>query len=106
MNIAFFTCGDSNKLSTWSNVPYLFAKTLEEKGHHVYRVDISPNKYLMHLFNSISFRLFKRLLRKNCCPIFQRTFIHRLIINYRIKKATKQNPDININLFLSYGFIN
>lgn len=106
MNIALFTCGDSTLLSTWSNVPCLFAKTLEEKGHKVYRVDISPNKFLTHWFNSISFRVYRKVLRRNSCPIFQRTIIHRLIINHRIKVANKQYPGIDVNLFLSYSFIN
>lgn len=106
LEFLLFTCGDSNDISTWSNVPYLFAKTLEKKGHKVNRVDISPNKYLNRLFNTLSYTIFKRILKLQACPEFHRTWLHRFIIYRRIKKATKQYPNSHINLFLSYAFYN
>lgn len=105
-SILVFTCGDSNDISTWSNVPYLFTRTLEEKGFRLHRVDISPNKTLNHIFNTTSYLIFKRVLKRNACPEFHRTWLHRLITYRRIKKATIQNPDIQFNLFLSFAFYN
>src|SRR5512141_2155738 len=40
--ITVFTCGDSSKPRTWSNIPYFFTQTLISKGLKVNRVDISP----------------------------------------------------------------
>ena len=104
--IIVFSCGNSNDISTWSNVPYLFTKTLEEKGYKINRVDISPNKTLNRLFNTTSFYLFRKILKLNACPEFHRTFLHRIITYQKIKKATKQYPDALFNLFLSFAFYN
>lgn len=104
--ITVYTCGDSNNISTWSNVPYLFTKTLEEKGYKLHRVDISPNKIINHLFDTTSYLIFKRILKRKACPEFHRTWLHRLITYNRIKKATKQYPNIQFNLFLSFAFYN
>lgn len=104
--ILVFACGDSNDISTWSNVPYLFTKTLEGKGYKLNRVDISPNRTINKLFNKISYTLFKRILKRKACPEFHRTWLHRLITYNRIKKATKQYPNIRFNLFLSFAFYN
>lgn len=105
-NITVFSCGDSNDISTWSNVPYLFTKTLEEKGVAVNRVDISPSKCVNKIFNTASFVLCKRMLHLKACPEFHRTFLHRFITYRRIKKATKKYPDSELNLFLSFAFLN
>ena len=41
MEVIAFTFGDSNKIKTWSNVPYLFLKHLEESGNvDVHRVNL------------------------------------------------------------------
>ena len=104
--IIIFTCGDSNDISTWSNVPYLFTKTLEEKGYKLHRVDISPNKITNKIFNTSSYIIFKKIFKRKACPEFHRTWLHRHIIYRRIKKATKQNPNALFNLFLSFAFNN
>lgn len=104
--ITVFSCGDSRDISTWSNVPYLFTKTLEERGIKVNRVDISPSKILSRLFNTPSFVLCKRILHLRVCPEFSRTIIHRFMVNHKIKKATEQYPDSEFNLFLTFAFLN
>lgn len=104
--ITVFTCGDSNDISTWSNVPYLFTKTLEEHGYQIIRVNISPNKFLNRIFNTPSFIIFKRLLKFEACPEFHRTWLHRYITYRKIKNVTKHHPEIQFNLFLSYAFYN
>ena len=104
--IILFTCGDSKDISTWSNVPYLFTKTLEEKGYKLHRVDISPNKIINKFFNTSSYIIFKKIFKRKACPEFHRTWLHRHIIYRRIKKATKQNPNVLFNFFLSFAFYN
>lgn len=105
-SILVFTCGDSNDISTWSNVPYLFTRTLKERGFRLHCIDISPNKTLNRIFNTTSYFIFKRILKRNACPEFHRTRLHRFIIYRRIKKATIQNTDIQFNLFLTFAFCN
>lgn len=104
--IILYTCGDSNDISTWSNVPYLFAKALEKKGYILHRVDISPSPIINHIFNSLSFLIFKRILRSKACPEFHRTWLHRYIVYRRLKKAAYKYPNASLNLFLSFAFIN
>lgn len=104
--IIVYTCGDSTDISTWSNVPYLFTKTLEERGYLLHRVDISPNKKLNRFFNTCSFYIFKRLLKLSACPEFHRTGLHRFLTYRKIRQATKSYPDIAFNLFLSFAFYN
>ena len=106
MQFIIFTCGDARDISTWSNVPYLFTKTLEEKGHIVNHVDISPNKRINKIFNTLSFLIFRRIFKSKACPEFHRTWLHRFITYRRIKKATKKYPNSNVNLFLSFAFYN
>jgi len=104
--ITVYSCGDSRDASTWSNVPYLFCRTLEQKGIKVNRVDISPSKALNKWFNRISFYLFVRILHLHACPIFARTWLHRCLIYRRLKKTIIQYPDSQLNLFLSFAFTN
>ena len=104
--IIVYSCGDSTDVSTWSNVPYLFTKTLEDKGFTLYRVDISPHKRLNRLFNTLSYYICKRLLKLRACPEFHRTGLHRFLTYRKIKEATKASPKAEFNLFLSYAFYN
>lgn len=104
--IAFFTGGDSHNASTWSNVPYLFAKSLEKKGYELARIDYSPNKFLERVFNTSMFYLFIHLLKKDTCPRYSRTRINRILTYRRIKKATKKIGKVDMNLFLTYELSN
>lgn len=104
--ITVYSCGDSRSLATWSNVPYLFCKTLEQAGYVLNRVNIEPNPILQKYFNKVSFALFCRLAGRQVCPIYSRTALHRYLTRRKLKKAIKDYPDSELNLFLSYAFIN
>ena len=104
--IIIYTCGNSNDMTTWSNVPFLFAKSLEGKGYILHRVDISPSKSINRIFNTLSFYLFKRLLHLRACPEFHRTWMHRALIYQRLKKANAKYPNSQLHLFLSFAFTN
>lgn len=107
MEILVFSHGDSLDISTWSNVPFLFTRTLEEQGHIVHRVDISPYRPFEHIYNTLSFYLFKRLLKyKQPCPTFFNSWAYRFMTEQKIKKTTSKYPDIQFNLFLTYCFYN
>lgn len=104
--IIVYTCGDSNNISTWSNVPFLFTRTLEKKGYIIHRVDISPSPKINRWFNRFSYFFCKRILKLKACPEFHRTWLHRFLTYRRIKKATLRFPNIDFNLFLSFAFLN
>lgn len=104
--ITVYSCGDSTQLSTWSNVPYLFCKTLEDHGITINRVNIAANKKIFQIFNWFFFLLYRRILKKNASPDFYHTYIHRFLIYRRLKSATKKFPKSQLNLFLSYAFTN
>lgn len=104
--ITVYSCGDSRKASTWSNVPYKFCEALERHGIRVNRVNIEPHRTLNRLFNTLSFKIWRRLLRHRACPVFMRTILHRAIIHRRLRTAARRFPDSDLNLFLSYEFVN
>ncbi len=104
--VTVYSCGDSTKLSTWSNVPYLFCQSLENKGIKINRVNIEPNKKLSKIFNYISFLIFRRIFQFRSCPEYHRTLLHRFIIQHKLRKAAIRYKDSDMNLFLSYAFIN
>lgn len=104
--ITLYSCGDSNDITTWSNVPFLFSKALEKRGITLHRIDISPSKNISRIYNTLSFYLFRKLLHLHSCPEFHRTWLHRTIIYKRLKKANKKYPQSELNLFLSFAFIN
>ncbi len=106
MSIIVYTSGDSADISTWSNVPYLFTRTLEEKGYTLHRVDISASPILCRIFNTISYKICIKLFKLKACPIFQRTWLHRFIISRKLKQAAKKYDNADLNLFLSYAFVN
>lgn len=104
--VTVYSNGDSNDVKTWSNVPYLFCKTLEEKGIQVNRINIHANKTFLKLYDFFFFFIYRKLFRKNVYPRLYRSLIHRILINRRIKKSVKNFPNSRLNIFLSYLFLN
>ena len=101
--INFYSCGDSNKLTTWSNVPYLFARELEKRGYKLNRINIEPCPILNRWYNRISYLVFQRILKKDACPVFARSWMHRAIIHSKLRKiARRTDSDSCLNLFLRY----
>src|SRR3569833_1299656 len=54
--LTVFSHGDSTLLSTWSNVPYFFTRTIESKGIKVNRVNINPPYALEELYDRTVWR--------------------------------------------------
>lgn len=104
--IVVYSCGDSCDISTWSNVPYLFTQELEWRGYELYRVNIEPNRVLNRIFNTLSFKIYKKLLGSHACPIFARTWLHRFLTYRKLKQISKMYPDADLHLFLSFAFTN
>lgn len=104
--IYLYSCGDSTLPRTWSNVPFLFAKTLEEKGAEVIRVNIAPDKFLNKWYNRLNYLIFQRIFKCDACPVFARSWVHRWLIHRKLRRIARTQVSPAINLFLSYAFLN
>jgi glycosyltransferase involved in cell wall biosynthesis len=103
--INVFTFGDSRLVKTWSNVPYLLTKTLEEQGYNVNRIDISPNRYLQSIYNRIIHKISTWFVKDNVY-LYERTYINYFLTFLRIKKANKMFPSADLNIFTNFSFYN
>lgn len=103
--IIFFSMGDSNKISTWSNVPFLFCKELEQKGILVRRIDIGPDPIIRRRYNSIIYRLCLKIWRDNIYQ-YERSWFFYIITNYKIKKAVKKYRSADLCIFCTFSFYN
>ena len=101
--ITVFSIGDSNELKTWSNVPYFFTKSLEEKQIKVNRVDIKENLILNFIYK-YSFFVFYKLINKNSNHCYFRSGLNYFLTNCKIKKAIKEFNQSEILIFLTYSF--
>jgi glycosyltransferase involved in cell wall biosynthesis len=101
--VTVFSNGDSSKIRTWSNIPYFFTETLLSKGIKVNRVDLSPLLLINIMFNMTVYAVL-RILNMNSTYNYFRSFTHFTNVKYRIKKAIKQYPDSDANIFLTFSF--
>lgn len=103
--INLYTVGDSNLLSTWSNVPYLFAQALISKGIKVNRINIGTNKKIEKWYNKYILKLLSIFYEKQYFS-YERSFINRFITNQIIRKHTGLFPNSQLNIFMSLSFYN
>lgn len=105
MKILAFTMGDSNKASTWSNVPYYCLRELEEKGDIVYRENIcleDESKVLLILG-----KVFNRLVgtgKRGGYYGFDRTALYSSLVRRKMVRAYKKHSDAE--LLLTFDFSN
>lgn len=104
--ITVFSEGDSLDLNCWSNVPYLFTKTLEKKGIKVNRVNIYSNKYVRKTIWKYIFAPLLQLLYRGNIYEYDQTRLNRFFINLKIKRAIRRYKQSDLNLFLSYAYLN
>lgn len=98
--IILFCFGDSTDVSTWSNVPYLLGKTLEENGVTVRRVNISStSKWLPRISKGL--QLFARRKRE-----YYRTPLFIWETYPKIREAVREYPDADFCIFLTFDFYN
>lgn len=76
------------------------AKTFEEKGIKVNRVDIAPNRLISKIYNHTFASLHGTFYSWN------RTEMFRAITNRKIKKAVKRYADSDYCVFLNFDFYN
>ncbi len=101
--IIVFTNGDSSKISTWSNLPFFFTKTLIAKGITVDRINLKPCLLLKIIHDKI-FYIFFKLINKYTTYAYFRSFMHFVHMRHRIKNAIKQYPKADANIFLTFSF--
>jgi hypothetical protein len=101
--VTVYTNGDSSKLSTWSNVPFLFTETLMQKGINVNRVDLSPSPVLNKFWNKTFGRVLRRVYKNTDYDYF-RSLVHFLDVRRRIKRAINQYANSEANIFLTFSF--
>ncbi len=100
--ITVFSIGDASQLKTWSNVPYFFTKSLEEKGFKINRVDIEESAFLNSIYKYTVFAALK-LFYKNSDHTFFRSGFNNFLTGQKIKKEIK-NRNSDAFIFLSYSF--
>ena len=105
--ILFLTNGDANNANVWSNVPYCFSHSLENKGIVVHRIDYSMNPTITKLYNLVLRRILDGItFRKLRFPYLRTTRLFKFFAERKIKKAIQQYPQANLCLFMGYGFYN
>ncbi|OFW62079.1 MAG: hypothetical protein A2133_02085 [Actinobacteria bacterium RBG_16_64_13] len=100
--VTVFTIGDSRSPSTWSNVPYCFAEALLAKGMRVNRVDISPSRTASAICDGPIWRTL-RVASRRYPHTYSRSLVNYVNVKHRIKKALREHPDADANIFLSFS---
>jgi glycosyltransferase involved in cell wall biosynthesis len=101
--ITVFTVGDANQIRTWSNVPYFFTKSLEEKGVKINRVNIEENKLFSLLYKYSVYAILK-IIYPNSNHNYFRSGLNYFLTNRKIKRATKTYSTSDLFLSLTYSF--
>jgi glycosyltransferase involved in cell wall biosynthesis len=100
--VTVFAHGDSEKLSTWSNVPYFFTKTLIGKGIRVNRVDINPLSPVERLYDHTIWRVLNKL-KKGYFLRYIHTSVNQWEVGRRIRNAVRKYSDSDAFIFLSFS---
>lgn len=103
--VIFFTKGDSADISTWSNVPYFFTRTLEEKGVTVHRVNIDDHRRLRKYYNRYIKKIYGAIYPQNDYD-YQRSKISKFFIDRKIKRAVAAHPNADLCIFIGFDFWN
>lgn len=97
-----FSIGDSHLPSTWSNVPFFFTRTLEQRGHQVHHVNIGPPRFLQLLFD-VSWRTFCQLVGRQTRFSYVRSRLNRRLVGGKVKRALKRFPEGHC-VFTTFSF--
>ena len=101
--ITVFSIGNANELKTWSNVPYFFTKSIEDKNIKVNRINLEENHFLNILYK-YSIYLFFKLINKNSNHSYFRSRLNYYLTNRKIKASIKKFDKADVLLFLTYSF--
>jgi glycosyltransferase involved in cell wall biosynthesis len=101
--LTVFSHGDSRQLSTWSNVPYFFTRTLEAKGIRVHRVNINPPSRLEHLYDNTIWRVLNKALPGGFFTKYLHTGLNHWLTQRRIRQAVREFGGSDAFIFLSFS---
>jgi glycosyltransferase involved in cell wall biosynthesis len=103
--ILFYSYGDANKASTWSNVPFFFSTNLEKMGYEIIRVDINPSPKLNNFWNRYIYRYINILYPNSQYP-YLRTYINHFLTYRKIKKSIRNHSSAYFCIFTNFDFYN
>lgn len=105
MKILFLSCGDAENPKSWSNVPYLFLKTLRSKGYDVITYNIDPNKYLTQIFDWLVCKPLRLIYRFHTYQFIRSSlFLHWN--NLRLRKIFRRHADSDLAIIMNFDFYN
>jgi len=102
-SITIFTYGDSNKLKTWSNVPYYLSHTFEEKGFIVNRVNVEF-RIIGILYNRTIAKLIRVFYKGQSEHSFERARIYDFLVEQKMKAVVKKYKDTDVFISTSFSF--
>jgi glycosyltransferase involved in cell wall biosynthesis len=101
--VIVYSIGDSNEISTWSNVPYFFCKELEENGYKVIRVNIQQNRLAKIIWDKTLGKIHKKINPDSTFSFF-RSKTNYYLTKYKIIHAALKHPESKLLFFLTYSF--
>ena len=103
MKLLVVSTSDSRKLSSWSNVPYLFCKHLEERGITLYRFTLNESLVINYVVR-IAQRVFGVFGGPHSLWRYSRSQLYAWIASIKItREADRNDVDAILVLNLSYG---
>ena len=103
--VIFFTPGDPNDVSLWSNVPYLYGRELERRGIAVHKVNFLPFPIIKKVFNRVA-HVFYRVFNTDYKRGFEQSNIARILATRIIKRTIRQYPNADCCIFMGCGYAN
>lgn len=101
--VTVYTNGDSSKISTWSNVPFLLTETLQSQGLKVNRVNLYPRRIPEKVYNLFVDRIVRRFYPMTSYSYF-RSLLHYYDVKLRVWQAVRKFKGSDAELFLTYSF--
>ena len=101
--LTVYTNGSARDYRTWSNVPFFFTESLLNHGIQVNLVDINPY-LLFEKFYNRTLRLGWKLFHRNTTYSYFRSSLRHILTTAHIRKAIKQYPNSQADIFLTYSF--
>jgi glycosyltransferase involved in cell wall biosynthesis len=101
-NLLIVSTEDSRELKSWSNVPYLFCKNLENQGIHLHRVTLRENLFLRRLV-SLAQKIFGLFGGVESTWSYSRSLIYFLSARKQIDNALQKHK-VDAVLMLNFSY--
>ena len=103
--VIFFSAANSKDPSNWSNVPFLYSRTLEKKGILVHRISYNPPEWVIKIYNEIFWRI-SRITKSDLQRGFYQTTLAKWLATPIIRKAIKKYHTSDCCIFMGCGYTN